>query len=86
LGRLKINRNQFVELLRENEIGTSVHIIPLHLPPYYRDKFSYQPEHFPNASAVFEQIVSLPIYPRMTESDVEKVIGAVTAITRSYRR
>jgi dTDP-4-amino-4,6-dideoxygalactose transaminase len=86
LGRLKINRNQFVELLRENEIGTSVHFIPLHLHPYYRDKFSYQPEHFPNASAAFEQIVSLPIYPRMTESDVEKVIGAVTAITRSYRR
>ena len=86
LGRLKIDRNQFVELLRENEIGTSVHFIPLHLHPYYRDRFNYQPKHFPNASAAFEQIISLPIYPRMTESDVEKVIGAVTAITRNYRR
>jgi len=83
--RLKINRNQFVELLRENGIGASVHFIPLHLHPYYRDEFGYRPADFPNASAAFEQIVSLPIYPGMTQSDVEKVIGAVTTITRNHR-
>ena len=67
LERLKINRNQFIEALREKQIGTSVHFIPLHLHPYYRDKFGYKPEDFPNASAVFERIISLPIYPKMTE-------------------
>ena len=43
LRRLKVNRNQFVDLLRENEIGTSVHFIPLHLHPFYRDRFGYKP-------------------------------------------
>ena len=63
LQRLKINRNQFIEALREKEIGTSVHFIPLHLHPYYREKFGYKPEDFPNASTAFERIVSSPILP-----------------------
>ena len=63
-----------------------MHFIPLHLHPYYRDRFGYKPEDFPNASAVFDRIVSLPIYPGMTESDVEKVIEAVTNITKANRR
>jgi dTDP-4-amino-4,6-dideoxygalactose transaminase len=86
LERLKITRNEFIEALREQAIGTSVHFIPLHLHPYYRDRFGYKPEDFPNASAVFDRIVSLPIYPSMTESDVEKVIEAVTNITKANRR
>ena len=51
LERLRINRNQFIDALREKEIGTSVHFIPLHLHPYYRDKFGYKPGDFPNASS-----------------------------------
>jgi dTDP-4-amino-4,6-dideoxygalactose transaminase len=86
LERLKINRNQFIEALREKEIGTSVHFIPLHLHPYYRDKFGYKPSDFPNASLAFERIVSLPIYPRMTEADVESVIGAVRKVVKQNRR
>ena len=86
LGRLEITRNQFIEALRERGIGTSVHFIPLHLHPYYRDNFGYQPQDFPNASAAFEQIVSLPIYPGMTETDVERVVEAVTNIAQQYRR
>ena len=86
LERLKINRNQFIEALREKEIGTSVHFIPLHLHPYYRDKFGYKPEDFPNASAAFERIISLPIYPKMTEGNVRDVIVAVRQIVQEYRR
>ena len=86
LERLKINRNQFIDALREKEIGTSVHFIPLHLHPYYRDKFGYKPEDFPNASTAFERIISLPIYPKMTEADVERVIEAVKTITQQNRR
>jgi perosamine synthetase len=84
--RLKINRNQFIDALREEEIGTSVHSIPLHLHPYYRDKFAYKPADFPNATAVFERIVSLPIYPRMTGNDVDRVIDTVSAIADRHRR
>jgi dTDP-4-amino-4,6-dideoxygalactose transaminase len=86
LERLKINRNQFVDALREKEIGTSVHFIPLHLHPYYRDKFGYEPEDFPNASAAFDRIVSLPIYPGMTEGNVRDVIVAVRKLIQEYRR
>ena len=70
---------------RQN-IETSIHFIPLHLHPYYRDKFGYNPADFPNASSAFERIVSLPIYPRMTEADVESVIGAVSKIVKQNRR
>src|SRR5262245_36770104 len=84
-GRLKINRNQFIEALREKEIGTSVHFIPLHLHPYYRDKFGHKPEDFPNASAAFDRIVSLPIYPKMTEGNVRDVIVAVRKVIHECR-
>ena len=67
LERLRIGRREFIELLKQHHISTSVHFIPLHLHPYYRDNFGYQPEDFPNASAAFDHIVSLPIYPKMTE-------------------
>jgi dTDP-4-amino-4,6-dideoxygalactose transaminase len=86
LERLKINRNQFIEMLREKEIGTSVHFIPLHLHPYYRDNFGYKPADFPNASRVFERIVSLPIYPKMTEADIERVVGVVRKIVLENRK
>jgi len=86
LERLKINRHQFIEALKERGIGTSVHFIPLHLHPYYRDNFGYKPNHFPHASAVFDRIVSLPIYPKMTEVDVECVLGAVRKVVERHRR
>jgi dTDP-4-amino-4,6-dideoxygalactose transaminase len=86
LERLRINRNQFIEALREKQIGTSVHFIPLHLHPYYRDKFGYKPADFPNASRAFERIISLPIYPKMTEGNVRDVIVAVRQIVQEYQQ
>ena len=86
LDSLRLTRNEFVEALREEGIGTSVHFIPLHVHPYYREKFGYQPGDFPNASAAFERIISLPIYPKMTQQDLDRVIDAVRGIVRKYRR
>ena len=86
LERLKVDRQEFVKALKSENIGTSVHFIPLHLHPFYRESFGYRPEDFPNASAAFERIVSLPIYSRMTADDVEHVISTVRNICRSYRR
>jgi dTDP-4-amino-4,6-dideoxygalactose transaminase len=54
--------------------------------PYYRDKFGYQSGDFPHASGVFERIVSLPIYPKMTEAEVERVVEAVRSIATQYRQ
>jgi dTDP-4-amino-4,6-dideoxygalactose transaminase len=86
LERLRIGRNEFVELLKKENIGTSVHFIPLHLHPYYRDTFGYRPEDFPAASAVFDRIISLPIYPKMTEADVQRVTDTVGTLVRQHRR
>jgi perosamine synthetase len=86
LEQLRISRNEFIDQLRAANIGTSVHFIPLHLHPYYRDTFGYRPQDCPSASAVFERIISLPLYPKMTEAEVQRVIEAVRTIARQNRR
>jgi dTDP-4-amino-4,6-dideoxygalactose transaminase len=86
LERLRIGRNEFIALLKEEGIGTSVHFIPLHLHPYYRDTFGYGPADFPHASFVFERLVSLPIYPKMSEEDVQRVIDTVRNLVKRHRR
>ena len=86
LERLRITRNEFLQQLSKYQIGHSVHFIPLHLHPYYRDTYGLRPEHFPVASALFDQILSLPIYPKMTTSDVDRVIQVVRTIIQEHRR
>jgi dTDP-4-amino-4,6-dideoxygalactose transaminase len=86
LERLTIGRRDFIEALREKNIGTSVHFTPLHLHPFYRRNFGYRPADFANASSVYERIVSLPIYPKMTAADVDDVIAAVRGIVETHRR
>jgi dTDP-4-amino-4,6-dideoxygalactose transaminase len=85
LNCLKISRNQFIEELKVRNIGTSVHFIPVHLHPYYRDKYGYKPEDFPIAYREYQRIVSLPLYPKMTDQDVEDVIEAVTEVVQRFR-
>ena len=63
-----------------------MHFIPLHLHPYYRDTFGYQPEHLPNATRIFAELMSLPLYPAMTDEDVSSVCRAVRAIVEQERR
>lgn len=74
---VKIKRNLFIERLFEQGVGCSVHYIPLHLQPYWRNKYHLKPEMFPISQRVFERTVSLPLYTRMTEADVRRVVTAV---------
>ena len=83
---LKINRDEFIEALTEENIGTSVHYIPVHLHPYYMETFGYKMGDFPVAEKVFEGMISLPLYPSMKEQDVEDVINAVTRIVQRNRK
>ena len=83
---LKIDRNQFIEELRRRNIGTSVHFIPIHIHPYYREKYGYKPDDFPIAYSNYQRIISLPLYPRMTDQDVYDVIEAVLDIVKLYKR
>ena len=75
--------NEFIEALKREQIGTSVHFIPLHLHPYYRDVCGYRPEDLPTATAMFDRIVSLPVFPGMTDEDVDDVIAAVRRVVSS---
>jgi dTDP-4-amino-4,6-dideoxygalactose transaminase len=86
LDRLRIGRNQFIERLQHAGIGCSVHFIPLHLHPYYRDTYGYQPLDCPTANSVYQQSVSLPLYPRMTDGDIQRVITVVRDIVQGSRR
>jgi perosamine synthetase len=86
LERLRISRNECIVALKKKNIGTSVHFIPLHLHPYYRKTYGYQPSDFPTATAAIERTISLPIYPAMADQDVQDVIEAVTSIVKQYQR
>ena len=86
LDRLNVDRDQFITELKAARIGVSVHFIPLHMHPYYRETYGYRPEDFPRAREVYRRIISLPIYPSMTDADVESVIDAVTAVCRSHAK
>lgn len=84
LDRLRITRAEFIEELKRRNISTSVHFIPLHLHPYYREKYGYRPEDFPAALHEYQREVSLPIYSKMSDDDVSHVIQAVTDVAAKH--
>jgi dTDP-4-amino-4,6-dideoxygalactose transaminase len=83
---LTIDRDEFIRQLVALNIGVSVHFIPLHLHPYWRDRYNFRPEDFPNASGAFKRILSLPIYAKMSDEDVRHVVEAVREIAQEARR
>ena len=70
-------RDAFIESLQKEGIGTSVHFIPLHIMPYYRDRYNLKPEDFPHSYQRYKETVSLPIWPGMTDAQTDRVIEAV---------
>jgi dTDP-4-amino-4,6-dideoxygalactose transaminase len=81
-----VSRDDFIEEMAALGIGLSVHFIPLHLHPYWRDTYSLRPEQFPNSTRAFRQVVSLPLYTRMSDADQDRVIRAVRSILNRRRR
>jgi dTDP-4-amino-4,6-dideoxygalactose transaminase len=75
-----VERDTFIEEMSCRGIGTSVHFIPLHLHPYWRNRYGFKPEDFPVALDCYRRSVSLPIYSKMTNDDIEMVIKAVRTI------
>jgi len=84
--RLKIDRNRFIEALKEEGVGTSVHFIPVHLHPYYREKFGFKRGDFPRAEEAYDRVISLPLYPKMSDEDVGHVIEAVRKVATRYKK
>jgi dTDP-4-amino-4,6-dideoxygalactose transaminase len=86
LAKLAIDRNSFIAELKEAGVGCSVHWRPLHLHPYYAETFGWKPEDLPAASAVWERIVSLPLFPAMTDAELDHVVAVVKRICERHHR
>ena len=80
LPKANINHEKFIELMTKKGIGCMAHYIPLHIQPFWRDRYNLKPNDFPCALANFESAVSLPIYSKMTETDTLRVINAAKEI------
>lgn len=85
LDRLKIDRSRFIEELKNRNIGTSVHFIPLHIQPYYQDKYGYTPEDYPVAYTEYQRLISLPLNLRLSDEDLDDVIEAVIDVIEKNR-
>jgi dTDP-4-amino-4,6-dideoxygalactose transaminase len=86
LERLTCDRARFIADLRAENIGTSVHFIPIHRHPYFRETLRLQPEAFPVAEHAYARAVTLPLFPHMTGRDIEDVVTAVRKVVAHHRR
>ena len=80
-----INREQFIEELNERGVGTSVHFIPIPMHPYYKN-LGYKISDYPTAESAFKQAISLPLYPKMSNEDIEYVIKTVRDVANEYKK
>lgn len=86
LERLSINRDSFIERLKEAGVGCSVHWRPLHLHLYYRETFGWQSEELPVASDLWRQLISLPIFPGMQDDEIDHVTGTLRRLCAEFSR
>jgi perosamine synthetase len=84
LEKLSADRSRIFSALRAENIGVNVHYIPVHLHPYYRDRFGYRGGEYPVAEQAYERLISLPMFHGMTDRDIEDVILAVSKVVEHY--
>ena len=84
LDLLSVSRDEFVAALKQENIATGIHFRSLHIQKYYREALSLRRGAFPRAAVVSDRLVSLPLYPKMTEKDLHDVVSAVRKLTRAY--
>jgi dTDP-4-amino-4,6-dideoxygalactose transaminase len=85
LEKLEIDRDEFIRLLRQRNIGTSVHFIPIPLHPFFAPYAGRAQNHCPRALELYPRLISLPLYPAMTEEQVEAVVAAIKEIAQANR-
>ncbi|MCD6328243.1 DegT/DnrJ/EryC1/StrS family aminotransferase [bacterium] len=86
LDQLTLDRDEFLNAMQAENIGVAVHFRALHLHPYYQNKYGFKRGDFPYAEAASDRIVSLPLYPSLSDDDVESVIAAVEKVVKHHRR
>lgn len=84
LSQLTVDRNTLFQALRTEGMGVNLHYIPVHLHPFYRQRLGTRPGMCPAAEAAYAEIMSLPIFPQMSDEDVQDVITAVSKIVTAY--
>lgn len=84
--KLTIGRDSFIEELKKEGIGTSVHYIPLHIMPYYRELYSFKESDYPETWKKYNSSISIPIFPGMSEAQINKVISSVKTLGERFRR
>ena len=86
LEKLGCGRSDFIELLKADNIGSSVHFIPAHYHPWFQEELGLNRESFPNTSRLFETSISLPLFPTMTDDDVRAVCRSISRIVEENLR
>jgi perosamine synthetase len=86
IAKMTIDRARFVNELKDSGVGASVHFIPLYRHPFYRDTFKLKADNYPNSESIYSRIISLPIWPGMSDYQIEKVIGVVNGLTTKFAR
>jgi len=86
LEALTIDRARFLHELRAENVGTSVHFIPIHRHPHFRDTYRLDAARFPAAEHAYARAVTLPLFPRMSDLDVHDVCEAVAKVVAHFRR
>lgn len=82
----KLNRNELIEKINGKGIGTSVHYIPVHMHSYYVKKYGFKPIDFPIAKQLSESVITLPLYPGMTDDQIEYVTSTINTLWKDYRQ
>jgi len=86
LDRLKVGRREIFETFKKEGLGVQVHYLPLHLQPFYRKKFGYKKGDFPIAEKYYERAITLPLFPKMKNEEVNKVIKTVKKVINFYKK
>ena len=76
----RCTRDELIQALSDRSIGTSVHYVPLHRQPYWRDRYGLTPQMFPNSEAAYQSMVSIPLFTAMSDADQDRVIAALREI------
>jgi dTDP-4-amino-4,6-dideoxygalactose transaminase len=84
--QFRVGRNEVVSALIAENVGAAIHYRALHTHPYYRERFGYRPDDYPNAAEAGESIFSLPLTPGMNERDLQDVIAAVHKVLGAYKK
>ena len=83
---LSADRKEIFDAFKAENIGVNVHYMPLHLHPFYQNQFGYKPGDYPWAEKYYFHAITLPIFPAMTDKDIDDVIEAVIKVITYYRK